>query len=436
VFLAQGKNVIQKSPKLHEKVASQRHSDTMNTEPQLQVERISNTQAALNIAVVTETYPPDINGVAHTLSKIVQGLQARGHVIWLVRPRQPGVDVALENSSYQELLVRGLPIPFYRQLRLGLPAKRELLRLWTRQRPDIVHIATEGPLGWSALQVARKLKLPISTDFRTNFHAYSQHYGIGWLRGAILAYMKKFHNAAHATMVPTTALEADLAGSGFKRLSVVPRGIDTALFSPAQRQPQLRSSWGATEQDRVMIYVGRLAVEKNLGAVIDCYRELKLQHPDIKLVLVGDGPMRNELQQKHPDILFAGFRVGQDLAQHYASADLFMFASKTETFGNVTIEAMASGLAVVAFRHAAAGELIQSGVNGMLADPSDKRGFSAAAQVLLNDRDQMRTIGQQASLTANALGWPKVVEKTEAVFQKILLENGAPMASSWLVQAA
>ena len=225
----------------------------MKNEPHLQVERISNARPALNIAVVTETYPPDINGVAHTLSKIVQGLQARGHVIWLVRPRQPGADVATVNSSYQEVLVRGLPIPFYKQLRLGLPAKRELLRLWSRQRPDIVHIATEGPLGWSALQVARKLKLPISTDFRTNFHAYSQHYGIGWLRGAILAYMKKFHNAAHATMVPTAQLEAELAGSGFKRLSVVPRGIDTGLFSPTQRSAQLRQSWGASEQDRVMI---------------------------------------------------------------------------------------------------------------------------------------------------------------------------------------
>ena len=421
---------------LHQRVAKQRQSASMNTEAQIQVERISNTQAALNIAVVTETYPPDINGVAHTLAKIVQGLQARGHVIWLVRPRQPGVDVALVNSSYQEMLVRGLPIPFYRQLRLGLPAKRELLRLWTRQRPDIVHIATEGPLGWSALQVARKLKLPISTDFRTNFHAYSQHYGIGWLRGAILAYMKKFHNAAHATMVPTAALEGELAVSGFKRLSVVPRGIDTGLFSPAQRQPQLRSSWGAAEQDRVMIYVGRLAVEKNLGAVIDSYRALKLQHPDIKLVLVGDGPMRNELQQKHPDIIFAGFRVGQDLAQHYASADMFMFASKTETFGNVTIEAMASGLAVVAFRHAAAGELIESGVNGMLANPSDDLGFAAAAQVLLQDPGHMRAIGQQAWQTAHALGWPKVVEKTESVFRKILLEQGAPVTSSWLIQVA
>jgi len=140
--------------------------------------------------------------------------------------------VAAVNSRLPRGLGAWLAHSFYKQLRLGLPAKRELLRLWSRQRPDIVHIATEGPLGWSALQVARKLKLPISTDFRTNFHAYSQHYGIGWLRGAILAYMKKFHNAAHATMVPTAQLEAELAGSGFKRLSVVPRGIDTGLFRP------------------------------------------------------------------------------------------------------------------------------------------------------------------------------------------------------------
>jgi len=427
---------MQASWLLHQKVAMVRQSARMITEPQIQVERISNSQAALSIAVVTETYPPDINGVAHTLSKIVQGLQARGHVIWLVRPRQPGADVALVNQGYQELLVRGLPIPFYRQLRLGLPAKRELLRLWTRQRPDLVHIATEGPLGWSALQVARKLKLPISTDFRTNFHAYSQHYGIGWLRGAILAYMKKFHNSAHATMVPTAQLEGELATSGFKRLSVVPRGIDVGLFSPTQRQPELRRSWGAAEHDRVMIYVGRLAVEKNLAAVIDCYRTLKLQHPDLKLVLVGDGPMRTELEQKHSDIVFAGFRVGQDLAQHYASADLFMFASKTETFGNVTIEAMASGLAVVAFRHAAAGELITSGVNGMLAEPSDDQGFVTAAQTLLNDRNRMRSIGAHGCQTAHALGWPKVVEMTESIFNKIMLEQGSPVARAWPIQMA
>lgn len=400
----------------------------MKTEAHILVERISAARPALNIAVVTETYPPDINGVAHTLSKIVDGLQARGHVIWLVRPRQQSAEVASKHDRFQEILVRGLPIPFYRQLRLGLPAKRELLRLWALQRPDIVHIATEGPLGWSALQAARKLKLPVSTDFRTNFHAYSHHYGIGWLRGAILAYMKKFHNAAQATMVPTTQLEGELAASGFKRLAVVPRGIDTRLFSPSHRSASLRKSWGAGEDSRVLIYVGRLAVEKNLGLVIQCYRSLKLQHPDIKLVLVGDGPMRAELEQKHPDIVFAGFRVGEDLAQHYASADIFAFASKTETFGNVTIEAMASGLAVVAFRHAAAGELITSGDNGMLAEPDREQGFEIAAHALLNDAELMRAMGAKAVTSARALGWPAVVEKTESIFHKVLLEHGTPYA--------
>jgi glycosyltransferase involved in cell wall biosynthesis len=408
----------------------------MQKEAYIQVERISASRPPLNIAVVTETYPPDINGVAHTLSKIVDGLRVRGHVIWLVRPRQQTAQVPNSQDGFQEVLVRGLPIPFYRQLRLGLPAKRELLRLWALQRPDIVHIATEGPLGWSALQAARKLKLPISTDFRTNFHAYSHHYGVGWLRGAILAYMKKFHNAAQTTMVPTTQLQRELAASGFKRLAVVPRGIDTHLFSPAHRSAALRNSWGADDNTRVLLYVGRLAVEKNLGLVIQSYRSLKLQHPDIKLVLVGDGPMRAELEQRHADIVFAGFRTGEDLAQHYASADIFAFASKTETFGNVTIEAMASGLAVVAFRHAAAGELITSGENGVLADPMHAHSFEAASNALLKDAALMRAMGAKAALRARALGWPAVVEQTESIFEKILLEHGTPYGRSIALQTA
>ncbi len=402
----------------------------MQTEASISVERISSVRPALNIAVVTETYPPDVNGVAHTLSKIVDGLQARGHVIWLVRPRQQSAEVASSHARFQEVLVRGLPIPFYRQLRLGLPAKRELLRLWAVQRPDIVHIATEGPLGWSALQAARKLKLPISTDFRTNFHAYSHHYGIGWLRGAILAYMKKFHNTAQATMVPTAQLEGELALSGFKNLAVVPRGIDTQLFSPAHRSAQLRSSWGADAHSRVLLYVGRLAVEKNIGLVIECYRSLKQQHPDTRLVLVGDGPLRAELQHKHTDLIFAGFRVGEDLARHYASADIFAFASKTETFGNVTIEAMASGLAVVAFRHAAAGELITSGDNGLLADPAQDQAFAQALELLLRDPGRMQAMGARAAVSARLLGWPAVVEKTESIFNKVLLDHGLPFALS------
>ncbi len=395
----------------------------MKIEPHLQVERISNARAALNIAVVTETYPPDINGVAHTLSKIVQGLQGLGHVIWLVRPRQPGADVATVNSSYQEVLVRGFPIPFYKQLRFGLPAKRELLRLWSRQRPDIVHIATEGPLGWSALQVARKLKLPISTDFRTNFHAYSQHYGIGWSSGAIMAYLKKFHNSAQATMVPTSQLQHELSHAGFKHLYVVPRGVDTDTFSPAHRSATLRKTWNADDASRVLLYVGRLAPEKNLKLVIQTYQNLKHRHADLKLVLVGDGPMRESLEKENPDVIFAGFQTGAHLAQHYASADIFAFASQTETFGNVTLEAMASRLAVVAFDHAAAGELIQSGVNGVLARTQFEFDFEMGVQTLLNNRELMLVLAEQACLSARSLSWRMIVERTEGVFHHVMRQH-------------
>ena len=392
----------------------------MNSVAHIQVERISTANSPLQIAVVTETYPPDINGVAHTLSKMVQGLRDKGHVIWLIRPRQEKTDAAVEAQRYQEVLVKGLPIPFYKQLRMGFPAKGDLIRLWTKQRPDIVHIATEGPLGWSALQAAKKLKLPISTDFRTNFHAYSQHYGIGWLSGTVMAYLKKFHNTAHSTMVPTAELREELHQSGFKRLSVVPRGVDTRFFSPEHRSDALRASWGVGSEDRVLLYVGRLAAEKNLHLIFQTYRRLLAQHPDLKLVLVGDGPLRSQLQSQHPEAIFAGFQTGAALAAHYASADVFMFASQTETFGNVTLEAMASGLAVAAFDHAAAGQLIQSGVNGMLAPALSDLDFEMAVHTLLNSRDLMRSIARNAHHTAQQLSWQQIVEKTETIFHHIL----------------
>jgi len=397
----------------------------MNTDAHIQVERIGTNRPHLNIAVVTETYPPDINGVAHTLSKIVEGLQQNGHVLWLIRPKHQAHDTAVTKDRYREILVKGLPIPFYKQLRMGLPAKRELTRLWSHQRPDIVHIATEGPLGWSALQVAKKLKLPVSTDFRTNFHAYSQHYGIGWLSGTIMAYLKKFHNAAQATMVPTAQLQHELSHAGFRHLSVVPRGIDTDTFSPKHRSAALRASWGADDDTRVLLYVGRLAPEKNIKLVIQTYQNLKRQHKDIKLVLVGDGPMRAILEKEHPDLIFAGFQTGIELAKHYASADIFTFASQTETFGNVTLEAMASQLAVVAFDHAAAGELIQSGVNGMLARTHSEVDFEMGVQALLNNKELMHHLALQGCASARALSWRMIVERTEGVFHLVMRQHMA-----------
>jgi glycosyltransferase involved in cell wall biosynthesis len=395
----------------------------MQADPSIDVVCLNGSSLPMRIAVVTETYPPDINGVAHTLSKTVEGLKARGHALWLIRPRQPQDGEKANRSLTDETLVRGMPIPFYKHLKMGFPAKRALTRLWTLHRPDVVHIATEGPLGWSALQAAKKLKLPVSSDFRTNFHAYSDHYGIGWLRGAIMNYMRKFHNAALATMVPTPALAQELAQLGFERLHVVPRGVDTDLFQPARRSSALRADWGARDETLVLLCVGRLAAEKNLGLVVSTFERLVEANANVKLVLVGDGPLKASLEKKHPEVVFAGFRTGEDLAQHYASADMFLFPSLTETFGNVTLEAMSSGLPVVAYRHAAAAELIHSGVNGQLIEAGDTTAFERAAVQLAQMHALRSQMGQEARITALGQAWPLIFQKTEKIFRQVIQDH-------------
>jgi glycosyltransferase involved in cell wall biosynthesis len=319
-----------------------------------------------------------------------------------------------------EVLTRGCPIPRYPHLRMGLPAGRMLMRLWSQRRPDVVHIATEGPLGWSALQAARHLGLPVTTDFRTNFHAYGRHYGIGWLAAPILAYLRGFHNQAQCTMVPTDALRSALGGCGFERLHVVGRGVDTRLFDPAKRSMALRTQWGAGAHSLVLAYVGRLAAEKNLDAVLAAYEATHALHPDARLLFVGDGPMRGALRDRCPHALFAGHRSGDDLAAHYASADLFLFPSLTETFGNVTTEAMASGLPVVAFNSAAAGQLIQSGRNGMLANGNDHGAFVRAALALSGGATLRAALGAAARETACRIDWRSVVGRFESILSQVI----------------
>lgn len=373
----------------------------------------------LRVAVVTETYPPEVNGVAVTLARIVQGLRARGHTVQLVRPRQATHDDAGDADT---LLTRGLPIPGYPDLRMGLPGLRALRHAWSRRRPDLVHVATEGPLGFWALRSARSLALPVTSDFRTNFHSYSRHYGIGWLHRPIAGYLRHFHNATHCTMVPTAALRDELHAQGFERLVVVGRGVDTALFDPARRDETLRASWGAGPDDPVALYVGRLAPEKNLDTLLRAYEAMAQSCPRTKLVLVGDGPMRDTLRARCPQAVYAGPQRGEALAACYASGDVFLFPSVTETYGNVTPEAMASGLAVVAFDHAAASQLITHGHDGCLAPMVDVDAFVAHAVALALSPEHARAVGRAARRTARALDWERIVDEIEYQFVAAMLK--------------
>ena len=380
----------------------------------------------LKLAFVTETYPPEVNGVAATLSQIVEGMHRSQHDIQLVRPRQPHDGPSGRRPSFTEVLMPSLPIPNYPGLRMGLPNRRRLVALWREQRPDAVHIATEGPLGWSALKAARQLGLPVVSDFRTNFHAYSQHYRLTWLMQPIMGYLRKFHNLTHCTMVPTAALQQDLEASGFERLVVVARGVDTQRFDSRKRSNELRRSWGAAgEDDLVVACVGRLAAEKNLDVLVKAFAAIRRVRPEARLVFVGDGPMRAELQQRCPEAVFAGQRSGDDLCAHYASADLLLFPSLTETFGNVTTEAMASGLPVVAFHYAAAGKVIRSGHNGVTVPFGDAQAYVSAAAASAADLANCRQMGRAARQTALELSWDGIVKRFESVVERVIRDSVA-----------
>lgn len=374
------------------------------------------TRPSLRIAVVTETWPPEVNGVAMTLAKLVQGLSHRNHDVQLIRPRQTKTESPLNDASLQEVLMRGMPIPRYPELKLGLPSKKTLVKTWTLRRPDVVHIATEGPLGWSALQAAKVLKLPVTSDFRTNFQSYSKHYGVGWLRKPIVAYLRKFHNATACTMVPTRELMRTLSENGFANLKVVSRGVDTKLFNISKRDISLRDSWGATENTKVLISVGRMAPEKNLDQVLKTYEALKYTGQAFKLVMVGDGPLKQQFQHRYPEIIFPGMLSQAHLAAYYASSDLFIFPSQTETFGNVTLEALASGIPVLAFDCAAARDWVQTGINGWLVAENNPEGFAAQAVSIFSSKDSldqmMRTTRQQVV----HLDWDQIAEQVESVF--------------------
>lgn len=389
----------------------------MDETDDLLIEQFPRARRSLRIAVVTETYPPEVNGVALSAARFVDGLRKRDHDIQLVRPRQTRSDKSQPSGDLQQVLTHGLPIPNYPDLRMGLPATGALVRLWRRTRPDVVHVLTEGPLGWSAVSAARKLKLPVISDFRTNFHSYSRHYGIGWLGQPILAYLRKFHNRTLLTVVPTESLRAELAKSGFRNLRVVARGVDTTLFDPARRNQALRATWGAGPDDPVLFYVGRIAAEKNLDALVSAHAAARARSPRCRLVVVGDGPARAALQASCPDAILVGTRRGEELATYYASADVFLFPSLSETYGNVTLEALASGLAVVAFNYAAAGQTIQHRVNGMLAPMGDTEAFAALAAEASADLAGARKMGRLAREGSLALGWDQFVRKLETLLE-------------------
>ncbi len=375
----------------------------------------------MRIAVVTETFPPEINGVALTVQNVVEHLAALGHEMLLTRPEQPGATAVALPGGVHEFRVRGAALPRYPGLRFGWPAGAALRDLWRTQRPDAAYVATEGPLGWSALNVANAFGIPVATGFHTRFDEFVGHYGAGVLTPLAFAWMRRFHNRGQATLVPTRELQRFLEARGFRNVRHLARAVDTRQFHPVQRSKAVRAQWGLAPGQLAVIHVGRIAAEKNLALLARAFHAIQAVRPDARCIVVGDGPALPALRARHPEFLFAGLRRGDDLAAHFASGDLFLFPSLTETFGNVTLEAMASGVATVAFDYGAAREHLRDGHSGAAVPFADEDAFVHAAVELATHDDLRRRCAIAALDTVRGLSQRTVAE----TLVRILSESAA-----------
>jgi UDP-2,3-diacylglucosamine pyrophosphatase LpxH/glycosyltransferase involved in cell wall biosynthesis len=363
----------------------------------------------MRIDIVTDTFAPDVNGVAMTLGRLCDGLRRKGHLVHVIRTGEGG--------GKGQTLAASVPLPGYKEVRVGLPGPFKLRKRWLKRRPDAVYVATESPLGSSAIKAANALEIPVAAGFHTNFHQYMEQYRLGGLQPAAMAYLKRVHNRADLTMAPTNDVVDMLRREGFNNVRLLGRGVDTLLFDPAKRDASLRALWGARAESPVAIVVGRVAAEKNLPFAMECFRKMRERVPDLRCVVVGDGPLRDKLEAENSFVHFAGMQTGEDLARHYASADILLFPSETETFGNVLLEGMASGLVTVSHDYAASARHVEHGANGLKCSKGDRDAYLSecfAALECWHEGD----FRARARNSAESLGWEQVV----AAFENHLIE--------------
>jgi glycosyltransferase involved in cell wall biosynthesis len=373
----------------------------------------------MRVLIVTDTFPPDINGVARTLSTLGEGLQRRGHEVQVVTTVGDAKGAGLKRH-----VMHSMPLPGYPGLRFGFSSARQLLEIFDNFRPEVLYVATEGVMGISAIRAAGKREIPVISGFHTNFQTYLEDYNLPGMQSIAQGALRVVHNQTARTLTPSADTAAMLEDWGVQNVGVMGRGVDTDLFHPRRRSPELRGSWGAGESTPVAIYVGRIAAEKNLDLVVRAFAAFSDAEPDARMVFVGDGPRLASLKEEHPEFHYAGARTGEDLAVHYASGDVFLFPSVTETFGNVVLEAMSAGLGVVAYDYAAPRLLIRCGENGWLAPLGDEAAFlaqSRAAAAAWNDA-AVRTAARQ---TAFDLGWERVIEQFEHELASVMRDRAA-----------
>ncbi len=376
---------------------------------------VERNPAPLRISIVSETWFPQINGVSHTLDKLVEHCCSHGDELQLIVPRYGREGV--QHAGARKTALRGFPLPCYPEVMLPLASPGRLRRELHRFAPQLVHIATEGTLGLAALRAAGQLGLPVVSSYHTNFPRYLEGYRLGRLEPLAWRYLRWFHNRTRMTLCPTPSIQNLLEARGFRRLALWSRGVDSGFFHPQNRDAGLRRSLGFLPRETVIVYLGRLAAEKNLEMLFDAFRRVPAEAA-CRLLIIGDGPLGEGLREKaDPRCVFVGYRRGRELARMLAVGDLLVFPSLTDTFGNVMLEGMASGLPVLGFRVPGPQDVIADGRTGRIVDSATADCLAQAIFELAADRNKLISMGGQARAFAENQSWYRIMEEVREKYR-------------------
>ncbi|MGJ3252322.1 MAG: glycosyltransferase family 4 protein [Elainellaceae cyanobacterium] len=377
----------------------------------------------MKIALFTETFLPKVDGIVTRLSHTVDHLQRLGHQVLVISP-----DGGLTDYRGAKIYgVPGFPLPLYPELKLALP-RPSIRQALEDFKPDLVHIVNPAVLGLGGLYYAKTLDVPLVASYHTHLPKYLEHYGLGMLEGMLWELLKAMHNQAELNLCTSTAMQDALIEHGIERVEVWQRGVDTELFRPELVSQDVRSHLTQGNPDSpLLLYVGRLSAEKEVDRIKPVLNAI----PGARLALVGDGPYRQELEQHFADTptFFVGYLTGKDLAAAFASADAFVFPSRTETLGLVLLEAMAAGCPVVAANSGGIPDIVQDGINGYLFDPTDENGAIVATQRLFAQKAERELLRQNARLEAERWGWAAATHQLQTYYHSILKSMPLPSAA-------
>ncbi|HEY1448836.1 MAG TPA: glycosyltransferase family 1 protein [Caulobacteraceae bacterium] len=357
----------------------------------------------LRVALVTSSYNYIADGVALTLNRLVAYLQSQGVEVLVVTPVARAAAFAHEGEI---AAAPSAPMPFRSEYRFAFGLTPALRRRLEAFDPDIVHIATPDVLGRQALAFAQARGTPVVASYHTRYETYLKDYGLKFLEDFVAAWLRRFYDSCDEVYAPSASMAEHMASAGFAdNIRLWARGVDTRRFHPGRRSLDFRARLGIGEGEPVIAFVGRLVREKRLDTLIEVVAALRRAGVAHRVLIVGDGPDRPMLERGLQGALFTGFLTGDELAIAYASADIFLFPSDTESFGNVTLEAMASGLPTVAADATGSRSLVTEGVTGFLAPAGAPADFVEPLSSLAVDVSMRRTMGQAARARSLEFSW-------------------------------